>query len=158
MVKEVSNIEPSIEIYDDTVSKENVVSFEIESDDSDYLKMISKSLNGHRYNPLKNHEQVKSSDFGLSIESSNPKDIEMMTEININFLQDQINILTSLVGKSYTEIAGLSEKIESMYDYMDKSGLFKYKPVIDYIVGELNEKDILSKEAVDKYVEAPLLN
>lgn len=158
MVKEVANIEPEINIYSDAVSKENVVSFEVESDDTDFLQMVSKSLNKHRYIPIKHHEEVKSSDFNLSIISTNPIEIEMMADINQNYLQDQVSILTQLLGKSYSEIAQLTEKVDSIHEYMEKSGLFKYKPVLDYIIEELDNKEILDKSLVDKYVQAPYMN
>lgn len=119
----------------------------IEYDNHYELRKALNAINAHRYTPYAEFKSISIADYDISLESENINEsFGHLSEQNIKYLEDQINILGYAIGLEIDERKQMKNRIDSMHAFMDQSGLFYYKSMIEYLINKLDEKNIINKE------------
>lgn len=156
MIQEISytdKIEVTFKYNNLTNTYNSIYSIECDDTNKDYIEMIIKSLNAHRYKPYEKYANIRPTDFEIDIESSVIENVQFVNSINLSFLDDKIKMMDYIISMQIQEQNELTNRVDMLYNYMDKAGLFNYKAVMDHIIEKLDDAGIINKKTIDDHVQ-----
>ena len=118
------------------------------------LKDALNLLNNHRYLPLKDFEEIYPNTFTFTIESDIIDPLEThLNLLNQKYLEEQINMIDYICSDIVNEQEDLSQKVDALYGFIEKSGVVQYKQMIQAFISVLEEKQVISnKEEIFKRI------
>lgn len=119
----------------------------------DALKKYIKKFCNFKAYKAKGYEQIESSHFTLTLQGSTI-DIhsQYLNQQSFQSIEEQINILDYISTDIVDEQEDLKNKVEALYEYMNKSGLLYYKQMIKFLIKALDEKQIIDGEQLEQQI------
>lgn len=117
------------------------------------LKKAISLFNEHRYIPFEGYEDITANDFTISLESDNINEsFDYLTEKNLSFLEEQINMLDYITSDVVSEQEDLKEKVDALHSFMQKSGILYYKQMVEGLLDVMDKNGLVNKESIKKQI------
>lgn len=116
---------------------------------SEKLKSDITKLMSHSFIPLKDHEKVSSKWFTVTIESDTiDPSLSHLLDERLNSIEDQLFLMDHVVSDIVSEQESLSNKVDSIYSFLESSGLIKYKQLMEHLLTVMDSNGLVNKQVI----------
>lgn len=154
LVEEITGKKPKVSTFFNEDYNHYSFVHKLVYDNHDELNQVISQFNDHRYIPFEKFLDVESDDFVLTLESENINEsFNHLSEKNTRHLTEQINMIDYICSDIVNEQEDLSQKVDAIYGFIEKSGVLQYKQMIQAFISVLEEKQVISnKEEIFKRI------